>query len=698
MMKKRLFILVKKQLFLFVFLLLGFVSCAQKRTIKVACVGNSITYGYLLENRERDAYPAVLQRALGKSYIVGNFGKSGATLLSKGHRPYIEQEEYKQALAFGADIVVIHLGINDTDPRNWPNYRDAFIPDYLALINSFKKVNPKVRILIALMTPIGHTHPRFESGTRDWHEEIQEAIARIAEEAKVQLIDFHSPLYAYPQLLPDAVHPNAEGAAMIADVVYRAITGDYGGLQLPAIYGDNMVLQHGRPLVIEGIANARARVDISIGGQRLSTTAMDNGRWQVHLSPLKAKETYNLIVRSGKEKREIKNIIAGDVWLCSGQSNMEFTLDQSSTGATDLPQATQPNIRFCDMKARWRTDAVAWRESALDSINHLQYFTPSQWQACTPETASHFSAVGYYFGKKLQEAADMPIGLICNAVGGAPTEAWIDRHTLEKEFPRILNDWRNNDFIMDWVRKRAGENIAKAKDKHQRHPYEPCYLYEAGIAPLKTLAIKGVIWYQGESNAHNKDAYSKLFTLLVKSWRETWPEEELPFYYVQLSSINRPSWGWFRETQRGLLYSSSHLGMAVSYDLGHPTDVHPKNKRPIGERLAYWALYDSYNRKDIVPSGPLCKSVSLEGAVATLFFDYGEGMHSADGEVLRSFEVAGRNGIFYPATARVVGNKIEVHSPEVKQAEQVRYGFAPFTDGNLVNGAGLPASTFIFSK
>jgi len=433
MMKKRLFILVKKQLFLFVFLLLGFVSCAQKRTIKVACVGNSITYGYLLENRERDAYPAVLQRALGKSYIVGNFGKSGATLLSKGHRPYIEQEEYKQALAFGADIVVIHLGINDTDPRNWPNYRDAFIPDYLALINSFKKVNPKVRILIALMTPIGHTHPRFESGTRDWHEEIQEAIARIAEEAKVQLIDFHSPLYAYRQLLPDAVHPNAEGAAMIADVVYRAITGDYGGLQLPAIYGDNMVLQHGRPLVIEGIANARARVDISIGGQRLSTTATDNGRWQVHLSPLKAKETYNLIVRSGKEKREIKNIIAGDVWLCSGQSNMEFTLDQSSTGATDLPQATQPNIRFCDMKARWRTDAVAWRESALDSINHLQYFTPSQWQACTPETASHFSAVGYYFGKKLQEATDMPIGLICNAVGGAPTEAWIDRHTLEKE-------------------------------------------------------------------------------------------------------------------------------------------------------------------------------------------------------------------------------------------------------------------------
>ncbi len=689
---------MKKQLFFFFFLVLSFVGFAQKKTIKVACVGNSITYGYLLENRERDAYPSVLQKKLGNPYLVGNFGKSGATLLSKGHCPYIEQEEYKQALAFAGDIVVIHLGINDTDPRNWPNYRDDFIPDYLALIDSFKKANPKAHFLIALMTPIGHTHPRFESGTRDWHTEIQQAIECIAKEANAQLIDFHSPLYAYPQLLPDAVHPNAEGAAMIAQVVYSTITGDYGGLQLPAIYGDNMVLQHGRPLVIEGIANAGTRVDLSIGTQHYSTTTTVNGQWQVHLSPLKAKETYTLNIRSGKERKVFKNIIAGDVWLCSGQSNMEFTLNQTSTGANDIQQATRPNIRFCDMKARWRTDAVQWSNTALDSINHLQYFTSAQWQTCSPETAGRFSAVGYYFGKKLQEETDIPIGLICNAVGGSPIEAWVDRHTLERNFPRILNDWRNNDFIMDWVRKRAGENIAKATDKNQRHPYEPCYLYEASIAPLKSLAIKGVVWYQGESNTHNKDAYSKLFTLLVQSWRNTWNQADMPFYYVQLSSINRPSWGWFRETQRRLLYSSPHLGMAVSYDCGHPTDVHPKNKRLIGERLAYWALYDSYNRKDIVPSGPLCKSVLFSETVAILDFDYSEGLQSNDGKALRSFEVAGSNGIFYPATAQIVGNKIEVSSIQVTHPVQVRYGFSPFTDGNLVNGAGLPASTFLIGK
>ena len=689
---------MKKQLFFFFFLVLSFVGFAQKKAIKVACVGNSITYGYLLENRERDAYPSVLQKKLGKLYVVGNFGKSGTTLLSKGHRPYIEQEEYKQALAFAGDIVVIHLGINDTDPRNWLNYRDDFIPDYLALIDSFKKANPKAHFLIALMTPIRHTHPRFESGTLDWHTEIQQAIECIAKETNAQLIDFHSPLYAYPQLLPDAIHPNAEGAAMIAQVVYSAITGDYGGLQLSAIYGDNMVLQHSRPLVIEGIANAGTRVDLSIGTQHYSTTTTVNGQWQVHLSPLKAKETYTLNIRSGKERKVFKNIIAGDVWLCSGQSNMEFTLDQTSTGANDIQQATYSNIRFCDMKARWRTDAVEWSNTALDSINHLQYFTSAQWQTCSPETAGRFSAVGYYFGKKLQEETDIPIGLICNAVGGSPIEACVDRHTLERNFPRILNDWRNNDFIMDWVRKRAGENIAKATDKNQRHPYEPCYLYEASIAPLKSLAIKGVVWYQGESNAHNKDAYSKLFTLLVESWRNTWNQADMPFYYVQLSSINRPSWGWFRETQRRLLYSYPHLGMAVSYDCGHPTDVHPKNKRPIGERLAYWALYDSYNRKDIVPSGPLCKSVLFSETVAILDFDYSEGLQSNDGKALRSFEVAGSNGIFYPATAQIVGNKIEVSSIQVTHPVQVRYGFSPFTDGNLVNGAGLPASTFLIGK
>lgn len=685
---------MKKQLLFISALVLGSLGWGQQKTIKVACVGNSITYGYGIENREQNSYPSVLQRLLGKGYKVGNFGHSGATLLSKGHRPYIQQEEYQKALAFAGDIVVIHLGINDTDPRNWPNHRNDFVKDYLTLISSFKKANPKARIVIARMSPLSHRHPRFESGTRDWHAEIQQAIALIAQQTNAQLIDFHDPLYHFPQMLPDAVHPNTQGAAILAQVVFGAITGNYGGLQLPEIYSDNMVLQHGQSLPLHGIANAGTKITVTIGKQQLNTTADSNGKWQVTLAPLAAKETYTLQITAGKEKRIFKNVVAGEVWLCSGQSNMEFEMFQASTGERDIPQAENPNIRLFDMEARWRTDnANAWELSALDSINVLQYYKPAQWEVCTPKTVRAFSAVAYYFGRSLQKDLDMPIGLICNAVGGSPTEAWIDRRTLEYEFPRILNNWRENDFIMDWVRQRAGENIAKATDKLQRHPYEPAYLFEAGILPLAKYPIKGVIWYQGESNAHNKDAHSKLFPLLVKSWRNEFGYSHLPFYYVQLSSINRPSWGWFRESQRRLMKVVPHSGMAVSYDYGHPTDVHPKNKQPIGERLAQWALADTYGRK-VLPSGPLFRSATFNGKVATVAFDYAQGMHSADGKTLRGFELSDGNGIFYPATAEVVGEELKVTSEEVSTPKMVRYGFSPVTDGNLVNEANLPASTF----
>lgn len=685
---------MKKQLLFISALVLGSLGWGQRKPIKVACVGNSITYGYGIENREQNSYPSVLQRLLGKGYKVENFGHSGATLLSKGHRPYIQQEEYQKALAFAGDIVVIHLGINDTDPRNWPNHRNDFVKDYLTLISSFKKANPKAHIVIARMSPLSHRHPRFESGTRDWHAEIQQAIALVAQQTNAQLIDFHEPLYHFPQMLPDAVHPNAQGAAILAQVVYGAITGDYGGLQLPEIYSDNMVLQHGQSLPLHGIANAGTKITVTIGNQQLNTTADSNGKWQVTLAPLAAKETYTLQITAGKEKRVFKNVVAGEVWLCSGQSNMEFEMFQASTGERDIPQAENPNIRLFDMEARWRTDnANAWENSALDSINQLQYYKPAQWEVCSPKTVRAFSAVAYYFGRRLQKELNMPIGLICNAVGGSPTEAWIDRRTLEYDFPRILNNWRENDFIMDWVRQRAGENIAKATDKLQRHPYEPAYLFEAGILPLAQYPIKGVIWYQGESNAHNKEAHSKLFPLLVKSWRTEFGNSQLPFYYVQLSSINRPSWGWFRESQRRLMKVVPHSGMAVSYDYGHPTDVHPKNKQPIGERLAQWALGDTYGKK-VLPSGPLFRSATFNGKAATVAFDYAQGMHSADGKTLRGFELSNGNGIFYPATAEVIGEEVKVTSEEVSNPKAVRYGFSPVTDGNLVNEANLPASTF----
>lgn len=677
---------------------LGFLSISaapkkQVQKIKVACVGNSITYGTGIEDREHFSYPVQLQKMLGEKYQVGNFGKPGATLLNHGHRPYMQQEEFKEAMAFKGDIAVIHLGINDTDPRNWPNYRDEFVKDYLSLMDSLRSANPKVRFILARMTPIADRHPRFISGTKLWHGEIQEAIQTVARVSGAELIDFHAPLYPYPYLLPDAIHPNPEGAGILAKTVYAGITGDYGGLKLSELYADNMVLQRDMPLDIHGTANAGEQVMVSIAGQKVIVVANNRGEWSVTLQPLRVGTDYTLTIQAGNQKREFHRVAAGEVWLCSGQSNMAFMLNEASTAKEDIPLANDPGFRLFDMKGRWKTYDGAWPASCLDSLNHLQYFGNTTWKDVSPESAAKFSAIAYYYGKMLRDSLQVPVGLICNAVGGSPTESWIDRNTLETEFPAILNDWLHNDFIQDWVKGRAAKNLGFDSTKLSRHPYEPCYLYESGVLPLQQYPIKGVIWYQGESNTHNMEAHERLFQLLVDSWRSNWKNPQLPFYFVQLSSLDRSSWTWFRDSQLRLMKSIPHTGMAVSSDHGDSLNVHPTHKQPIGERLARWALSDSYGYS-ITPSGPLFESVVREEEALVVSFAFGEGLRTSDGNSPSCFEIAEEEGLYHPANVTIVGDKVRLTSPDLKAPRYVRYAWQPFTRANLVNKDGLPASTF----
>lgn len=661
--------------------------------VRVACVGNSITYGTGIADREHFSYPVQLQQMLGNGYVVGNFGKPGATLLYKGHRPYVEQPEFKEALRFKGDIAVIHLGINDTDPRNWPNYRDEFVKDYLSIMDSLRAANPKVRFILARMTPIADRHPRFQSGTKQWHDEIQTAIETVARVSGSELIDFHEPLYPYPNLLPDAIHPNPEGAGILAKTVYGGITGNYGGLSMSSLYADYMVLQRDVPLDIHGTANTGEKITVEIGGQKASATADNQGKWSVVLSPIQAAEDLTLTITAGKQRKVFSHVAVGEVWLCSGQSNMAFMLCQAESGKQDIAAADDPQLRLFDMKGRWETYDVAWPASCLDSLNHLQYFHETTWQPSTPTSASRFSAVGYYYGRMLRQKLGVPVGLICNAVGGAPTEAWVDRNSLETSFPNILSNWLQNDFIQDRVRGRAAKNLTNDQTKLGRHPYEPCYLYESGILPLQQYPIKGVIWYQGESNAHNKDAHAKLFSLLVNGWRQNWNNPDMPFYFVQLSSLNRPSWPWFRDSQLRLMKEISNTGMAVSSDHGDSLDVHPRCKQPVGERLARWALAKTYGQH-ITPSGPVFSSVTRQADALIVSFLYADGLQTSDGKAPSCFEIAEEDGLFHPATATIEGCKVRLTSPTIKHPRYVRYAWQPFTRANLVNADQLPASTF----
>lgn len=689
---------MKMKKWLFICLLCtAFASGRSAERIKVACVGNSVTYGYGIENRDVNCYPAQLQALLGEGYEVANFGHSGTTLLRHGHRPYVNVPEYEAALGFKPDRVVIHLGLNDTDPRNWPNYGDEFVEDYLSLIDAFRQASPSCRIWICRMTPIFHDHSRFVSGTRDWFWQEQKTIETVAQIAGLPVIDLHGALYDRPDLFPDALHPDADGAGILARTVYSALTGDYGGLTLSPIYGDGMVLQREVPLGIAGTADAGETVFVSVQGRKAGAVTGGDGRWKVVLEPLAlSAEPLTMVVETAKRQLVFHDVLVGDVWLCSGQSNMAFRLEESAeeeVAAGKEYASRRPAIRLFDMKVRWNTDAVHWTAEVLDSLDRLQYYRETSWVPCTPESAARFSAVGMAFGRTLAESLGVPIGLVCNAVGGSPTEAWIDRKSLEFEFPDILQDWMHNDFVQDWVRGRALFNVDSSDNPYQRHPYEPCYLFEAGMKPLLDFRFKGAIWYQGESNAHNIEAHERLFPLLVKSWRKVWGAA-FPVYYVQLSSIARPSWPRFRDSQRRLMNRLPGMGMAVSSDLGDSLNVHPQHKAAVGERLARWALNRTYGH-DIIPSGPLFKSAESRGGSLYVSFDYGEGLRGADGGRIRTFEVAEYDGLYYPAEAEVMDDgSLRVWSGDVKNPRYVRYGWQPFTTANLVNGEGFPASTF----
>lgn len=686
--------MVRKHVMLLWFCITAIFSFSQP-ALKVACIGNSVTYGYGLQSPQLTSYPVQLQKMLGEKYEVRNFGHSGATLLLHGHNPYYKTKEFTEALSFHPHIAVIHLGLNDTDPRNWPNYRDEFAPDYAWLIDTIRKINPAVKIFICKLSPIFSDHPRFKSGTRDWFWRIQQLIPQIAKANKTGLIDLHSPLYSRPDLFPDALHPNEEGAGIIANTIYEKLTGNFGGLQLAPVFTSHMVLQRNRPVQFYGTADAGEKINISFKKNQQSVIADDNGKWNVEFPAMKAGGPFTASFSSADKKIVLDDVLVGEVWLCSGQSNMYFFLKNAVNDKDEMIEAEKNStLRLFKMQPAAETDNYAWDPATLQKVNELQYFSGA-WQPCDSNLAKNFSAVAYYFGKKLQQQLKVPVGLIEVAVGGSTTESWIDRYTMEHH-PVLVNElinWRKSDFFMPWVRERADTNLNNAVNPKQRHPYEPCYNFEAGIKSFVGFPIAGVTWYQGESNAHNIDLHETVFPELVKSWRNQWGYN-LPFYYVQLSSINRPSWTWFRYSQLQLLKIIPNTGMAVTSDVGDSLNVHPHNKKPVGERLAALALHFTYGRKDVVPYGPMPVNAARQNDKIVISFQYAQNLKTDDGKPLHGFKLLNEKGEQSEAKAFIQNNKVMIPFDENNKPVEVLYGWAPYTDANLANEANLPASTF----
>jgi sialate O-acetylesterase len=472
-------------------------------------------------------------------------------------------------------------------------------------------------------------------------------------------------------------------------------------VKLPQVLGEHMVLQRDQPITLWGTASPGEEVSVTLGQETQKTVTDPHGHWLVRMNPRPASDQPTTLTVAASNTITLTDVLIGEVWLCSGQSNMHWPIKQSDDGEADAAHANLPNVRLLNLRGSPYPNGREFTEQELATCKPEKYLS-GNWAACSTETASEFSAVAFYFGRELHGKLNVPVGLIHNAIGGTPTEAWISREALESDpaLRPLLGDWFNNELVHSFCRDRAAFNLREAIDKkvldkrQYRHPYQPGFMFEAGIAPLAPFSIRGVIWYQGESNAHNSSLHDKLLPALIAEWRRVWGQGDFPFLYVQLPNIaSVEEWPEFRESQRRAS-RIAHTGMAVTIDIGDPADVHPRRKGEVGHRLALLARAMAYG-EEIEFSGPRLEAVIAAGNRLRLSFSHtAGGLMTKDNEEFGGFEVAGSDNVFAPATAEREGDEIILFSSQVEEPVAVRYAFTPNPRCVLVNGDRLPASPF----
>ena len=492
---------------------------------------------------------------------------------------------------------------------------------------------------------------------------------------------------------------------------FQAITAK-ADVKLPSVFSDHMVLQRGTTVPVWGWAEPGEVVTISIAGQTNTAKADATGKWSVKLDKLSASEPVTLTI-SGKNTVTVNDVLVGEVWLASGQSNMQLPVNDVTNAWSEKAAAKFPQIRMF---------TVAKHPAVVPETN-----CEGKWIVCSPETVGSFSATAYFFGRELHQKLGTPIGLINASWGATPIEAWISMAKQEgkKEFDPVFGQWTEKlrgpydpvkaqaqyeKQLATWKtnsaqRKAEGKPPGDAPEKPvnpREHKNYPANLFNGMIAPLIPYAIRGGIWYQGENNA--RDGFAKLYAtqlpLLIQDWRERWGQDTFPFAWVQLPNFrqhtNDPGavshWAVIRESMLRSL-AVTNTGMAVTIDVGDPANIHPKNKQAVGHRLALWTLAQVYGEK-ISFSGPLPAGHKISGDEITLSFKHTDGGLMAKGGGLRGFIIAGADKKWFWAKARIEGEQVIVSNPEVKSPTAVRYGWADNPNCNLYNGAGLPTSPF----
>ncbi len=466
-------------------------------------------------------------------------------------------------------------------------------------------------------------------------------------------------------------------------------------VSVPNIFSEHMVLQRDQKNRVWGKAAASENISVSIAGQSHEATADSNGLWQVELNPLPAGGPHELVIK-GSNEIKIGDILVGEVWICSGQSNMQWSVNNSTNADLERLAAKNPNLRMINFPQVGTQDPV-WEHKG------------SQWQLTTPESVGGFSAVGYFFGRQIQETIDVPVGLINNAWGGSACEAWINRDLLaaDEKYQPLLDRWKAMEAEFATLSAKADLNDAEKKKLdglkgQMRGNSRPANIYNGVLKSHLGYGIRGAIWYQGESNAGRAYQYRDLFPLMIQNWRSEWKQGDFPFYWVQLADFRdekpepaESDWAELREAQTMTMTKLPHTGEAVIIDIGEGKDIHPMNKLEVGRRLARWALANEY--KVAVPfHSPQYKSMEGADGKIVLTFDHVDGgWRPFDVNEPRGFAIAGEDKKFVWAKAAIQKDgRIEVSNPSVVNPVAVRYAWADNPICNLFSKAGLPLTPF----
>jgi sialate O-acetylesterase len=488
------------------------------------------------------------------------------------------------------------------------------------------------------------------------------------------------------------------------------------GLNLPPrfarAFGSHMVLQQGQPLPVWGTAKPAAKVIVTLGNQKQTATADADGNWKVNFPAAKtAGQTLALTAQTAQHKTTLTDIVVGEVWLCAGQSNMEWKLSQAATAKTAVPAAKLSRLRLLNFVGAARGGSGDYTPELIARLSP-ERFCEGQWRVCSPENAASFSAVGFFFGQKLLAEIDVPVGLINVSIGGTPAEAWVRRKALAAH-PQLAaivrGNWLENKSLEPWCRERGASNLKRAlaagdfipgDDLGPNHSFKPAFMWDAAVAPFQLLPIAGVLWYQGESNAESEwrvKQHDAVFKTLVTDWRAQWKRPKLPFLFVQLPAMKRPHWPAFRASQQRVHDSLPHTGMVVTIDLGHPTNVHPREKQPVGERLERLAMAHVYGKPNR-GRGPRFESAKQRGDLLVVRLAKGNRrLRTLDELPPTGFEVRDGRGRWSRAEARiVVGDILEVASPLGQAVTALRYAWVPYPEPtlNLMDETGLPVAPF----